>query len=316
MKKVCTLLAAMFLIAAGSFAQTAVSGPGPILLPPPATGGDMMFFQKGAAGPGMVTPGSYNYFFTTNVGEREAVKGAPYSATAVMESTQVLADGNRIVNKSSTFQARDSEGRTRREMPKALGPLPADLPPMVMISDPISKTDYMLNPREKTADVIKRVNGKGVFIQRSGRSGPEQAIGEEAGQIKVKQSPDLGPAPFAFHVSTGGGEIMKPAEFGGDAKHEDLGAQVIDGVSCTGTRETRTIAAGAIGNEQPIEITSETWTSPELKTLVLSKHNDPRFGQTVYQLTDIKRSEPDPALFQVPSDYKIIGQDTVASPKE
>ncbi|HZR27682.1 MAG TPA: hypothetical protein VFA71_02795 [Terriglobales bacterium] len=313
MKKIFMLLSAAFLMATGALAQELAP---PFPPQPGFAAGNMMFFQKGPGGSGIVTANTYNYVYTTNVGEREAVKGAPYSATAVMESTQVLADGNRIVNKSSTFQARDSEGRTRREMPKGLGPLPADLPPMVMISDPVSKTDYMLNPREKTADVIKRVNGKGVFIQRSGRLGPEQAMGGETGQIKVKQNPDLGPAPFAFHVSTGGGEIMRPVEFGGDAKHESLGTQVIDGISCTGTRETRTIAAGAIGNEQPIEITFETWTSPELKTVVLSKHNDPRFGQTVYQLTDIRRNEPDQSLFQVPSDYRILSQDTVASPKE
>ena len=334
MKRICMLLAAAFLMAASAFAQVPVQTlDSPLPLPPSGAGGDMMFFQKGAAGPGMITPGPYNYVYTTNVGDREAVKGAPYSATAVMESTQVLADGNRIVNKSSIFQARDSEGRTRREMPKSLGPLPADLPAMVMISDPVSKTDYMLNPKEKTADVIKRVNGKIVFksetVQKAGTEAGDKVkitapiISERVVEINTNQAgtpantslPLSPPAQgFAFHVNTGGGEITKPVEFGGDAKHEDLGTQVIDGVSCTGTRETRTIAAGAIGNEQPIEITSETWTSPELKTLVLSKHNDPRFGETVYQLTDIKRSEPDASLFQVPSDYRILSQDTVATP--
>src|SRR5438552_1575963 len=39
------------------------------------------------------------------------VKGAPYSAEAVNETIQVLADGNRIVQRSSAMQYRDSEGR-------------------------------------------------------------------------------------------------------------------------------------------------------------------------------------------------------------
>ncbi len=52
------------------------------------------------------------------------VKGAPYSAQAVTESTQVLSDGNRIVNKSVASVYRDSEGRTRREQTiKAIGPI-------------------------------------------------------------------------------------------------------------------------------------------------------------------------------------------------
>jgi hypothetical protein len=237
------------------------------------------------------------------------VKGAPYSATEVTESTQVLADGNRIVNKSSTFLARDGEGRTRREMPKGLGPLPVDMPRMVMISDPVSKTDYMLNPKEKTADVIKRVEGKGVFVYQTGKEQRERQEIEQ--KIKIKTNAE---SAGAFHVETGG--EVKHVEFGSEVKHEDLGPQVIQGISCTGTREIRTIPAGAIGNEQPIEITSETWMSPELKTVMLSKHSDPRFGETVYQLTDLKRDEPNQALFQVPSDYRIVGQDVVASPKE
>ena len=117
-------------------------------------------------------------------------------------------------------------------------------------------------------------------------------------------------------VNTGGGTepitvttLRKESE--GELKHEDLGTQVIQGLSCKGIRVTRTIAAGAIGNEQPIQIVDEIWRSPELSTIVLSKHSDPRTGETTYQLTDVKRDEPDPSLFQVPADYKVINKDTV-----
>jgi len=91
-----------------------------------------------------------------------------------------------------------------------------------------------------------------------------------------------------------------------DVKHEDLGTQVIEGVSCQGRREIVTIPAGAIGNDRPLQISSENWYSPELHTLVLRKHSDPRFGETVYRLTEVKLGEPDSSLFQVPSDYKTI----------
>jgi len=90
-----------------------------------------------------------------------------------------------------------------------------------------------------------------------------------------------------------------------NGKEESLGKQTIEGIEAEGVRTTMTIPAGEIGNERPIEIISERWYSPELQTLVMTKHSDPRFGETVYHLTNISRSEPDASLFQVPADYKI-----------
>jgi hypothetical protein len=91
----------------------------------------------------------------------------------------------------------------------------------------------------------------------------------------------------------------------GQAKTESLGKQTIEGVTAAGTRTTRTIPAGEIGNERPLEITSEVWTSPDLQILVLSKRTDPRIGETVYRLTNIQRGDPDPSLFRVPSGFTM-----------
>jgi hypothetical protein len=60
-----------------------------------------------------------------------------------------------------------------------------------------------------------------------------------------------------------------------------------------------------MGNEQPMQIVSEMWYSPDLQTTVLSKHSDPRDGETVFRLVDISRSEPPASLFQPPSDYQV-----------
>ncbi|MGH9769695.1 MAG: energy transducer TonB [Blastocatellia bacterium] len=87
---------------------------------------------------------------------------------------------------------------------------------------------------------------------------------------------------------------------------EPLGKLGIEGVECEGTRAVTTMPAGAIGNERPIETVNETWYSPELKMMILSKRSDPRFGESTYRVTNINRSEPDAALFQVPSGYTII----------
>jgi hypothetical protein len=86
---------------------------------------------------------------------------------------------------------------------------------------------------------------------------------------------------------------------------ESLGKQVIEGVECEGMRTTTTIPAGKVGNDLPLDIVSEEWYSPALQVLVLTRHNDPRSGETTYRLTNINRSEPDRALFEVPADYKI-----------
>ena len=86
---------------------------------------------------------------------------------------------------------------------------------------------------------------------------------------------------------------------------EALGKQSVEGIEAEGTRTTVTIPAGALGNERPILIVSERWYSAELQTVVMTKHSDPRFGETTYRLTNISRSEPDHSLFEVPSDFNI-----------
>jgi hypothetical protein len=73
-----------------------------------------------------------------------------------------------------------------------------------------------------------------------------------------------------------------------------------------GVRTTHTIPAGQIGNEQPIAIVNEVWTSPELKAVVYSKRSDPRIGEQTFRLTNIVRAEPNPSLFTVPADFRIV----------
>jgi len=86
----------------------------------------------------------------------------------------------------------------------------------------------------------------------------------------------------------------------------DLGAQVVEGVLANGTRTTLTIPAGQIGNDRPITIVTEVWTSPDLKTIVYSRRSDPRTGEQTFRLTNIQRTEPDAALFTVPPDFTFI----------
>lgn len=95
--------------------------------------------------------------------------------------------------------------------------------------------------------------------------------------------------------------IVKPA-----TKTESLGKQMVEGVECEGERAVTTMPAGTIGNDRPIETVNETWYSPELRIMILSKRSDPRFGESTYSVTNITRSEPYAELFQFPSDYKLV----------
>jgi hypothetical protein len=97
-------------------------------------------------------------------------------------------------------------------------------------------------------------------------------------------------------------EYGRPAELHAT---ETLAGRIIEGVRADGTRTTTTIAAGAIGNDLPIVITSEEWKSPDLQVLVLTQHSDPRSGESTYRLVNIVRAEPDASLFQVPPDYTL-----------
>jgi hypothetical protein len=90
-----------------------------------------------------------------------------------------------------------------------------------------------------------------------------------------------------------------------DVKTEQLGRENREGVIAEGSRTTFTIPAGKIGNERPLDIVDERWYSPELETVISTRHVDPRNGETTYRLTNISRSEPSSTLFEVPADFKI-----------
>lgn len=264
--------------------------------------------------PPLQRPGDDTFFYVTSEMsfDGKLVKGAPYSAQAVTEMTQTLSDGNRIVSKSTVSIYRDGEGRTRREQTlRAIGPFAtaSEPPQTIFISDPVAGTTYMLDARTHIARKMP------AFRWNYTLAAPAAGVRTPA--------PSEGPAPPALPppsenkaegsmVMTAlppAGEVGAAFEYRGNefrkAKPESLGKQIVEGVETEGTRETVTIPAGEIGNELPIEIVSERWYSRELQTIVMTKHSDPRFGETIYRLTNIDRSEPAKSLFEVPADYTI-----------
>ena len=90
--------------------------------------------------------------------------------------------------------------------------------------------------------------------------------------------------------------------------NEKLGTQTIEGVLAEGTRHTTTWPVGSQGNDRPISIVSETWTSPDLKVMVMNKSNDPRSGEHVQKLTNVSLGEPSASLFQPPPEYSVVDE--------
>ena len=245
--------------------------------------------------------------------ETRTIANAPYSAEAVTESTQVLADGNRIARKTTTRIYRDGEGRTRREQVSDNGMVES-----VSIVDPVGRMSVVLQPdtrtayRERALLTMPTVEGSSVVagsvMLRSPGGDPDAEARQVRVKVKLEEEAKMKaaamppPPPPAPGPEVRVGFERMPA---GQTVREDLGRQNVEGVAATGSRSTTTIPAGAIGNLQPLKIVSEQWFSADLQVLVMTKHSDPRTGETTYRLQSIVRAEPDRSLFAVPPDYTL-----------
>ena len=199
----------------------------------------------------------------------KVVTGAPYSADVSFSRTETLSDGNTIQQSATGKRARDAQGRTYSMETFTGGPLGQTEPTTrISIIDPVAGYAYELNPTAKTA------TRRSIHQPREGAA-------------------FKGPRP----------DTNRPAP--PDLVKTDLGAQTVAGLNATGTKSTRTIPAGAMGNALPIVSTTETWYSSDLQTVISSTHDDPRAGHTTYTLTNIQRAAPDASLFQVPSGYTV-----------
>src|SRR5262245_7316473 len=250
-----------------------------------------------------------------------------------------------VRNSSSKIYRDSAGRTRREQAMKLVGPwaVSGDAPVMITINDPISGVHYNLNSSAKTAhkmslprmlsheDAAKaraelKANMKDKLKLKAADGAESGAVatsvvtevvtggGANAAGLPVARSGErvvVGSATNTLTIAAGtAGVISAPDNvfaWTGDAEvnRESLGTQTIEGVAAEGTRVTFTIPAGKIGNERPIVTVNERWYSPELQTVVLSKNSDPRMGETTYRLTNIVRSEPDPSLFQVPSDYTV-----------
>ena len=232
--------------------------------PPPMAAGAVMIQGPGPGGPGML----FHQEFGEGL-ENKVVTGVPMSGDLVVTRDNTLADGTHIHNQTQTKIYRDADGRVRREIGFELN-TPATgsaKRSMIVITDPVAGKRYMLNPQNKTAHVMP------LHPFKHGQGPP----------------PDGEAGPKLDNASV---------------NREQLGTKTINGIQAEGTRVTRTIAVGAIGNDKPIEVVTERWMSSDLQLALTTIHTDPMMGTMTTALTNISRAVPDSSLFQVPSDYK------------
>ena len=235
--------------------------------PPPPPGGPGMITMQ-VQGPHM---GGGAFFFHEEVGLGDkVVTGAPMTATITVTHDSTLQDGNTIHTEEQSTEYRDSQGRVRREVPfKLVTPSTGAVEgTMVIIMDPVAGKRYVLNPQKKT----------------------------------VREMPLHPPKPPKDNAN---GEPTVGPPGMGDVSTEQLGMKTILGLQAQGTRVTRTIPAGQIGNAKPISVVTERWVSTDLQIPLSTLHRDPMMGTMTSTVTSVSRGEPDGSLFQVPSDYKV-----------
>ena len=257
----------------------------------------------------------------TLIARMQPVRNAPYSAHAIRERQQALADGNQINDRRRpTAYYRDSAGRTRQEIVNDQGELQT-----VTINDPVANLTWILKPRERVAIRIdrnrpaKQMRNNGtmqpverrntpdgmdeVIVRRVERINPEahQRTQEDVRIQVPKASADNGLgmrlAPLA--------NAIDDAKWSAKTVTKDLGTRDFGGIRAEGKLRSYEIPAGAIGNRNPIVVSDETWTAPDLQVTVYTKHSDPRSGDVVFRLENVKREEPAAALFTVPADYTM-----------
>lgn len=144
----------------------------------------------------------------------------------------------------------------------------------------------------ETKDGVRRETVRVQVVNAGGEGTPADFSWNLAPLPPVPPVPPVPPSP------PGG-----PAAAKSKAATSSLGQKEFDGVRAEGTLTQQVIPAGEIGNRNPITVTTETWYSPELQVTVYSRHNDPRRGETIYRLANIRRAEPAADLFKVPEEY-------------
>lgn len=201
-----------------------------------------------------------------------AVPNAPFTATTEVVTHMRMPDGTDHIRTTFSRIARTSSGRIYNERRLLVPSTYAGTPPLLSayIYDPNSRLGISLTPHLHLA---REYIVQHPPVNNSGHNG-------------AKINPNPGPGKT----------------------EETIGTQNFQGMNLQGIRKTEVVPANVSGTGQPITVTDEFWFSAELDLDFIIKHNDPRTGEQLITVTHLVRTEPDPILMAVPSDYKVVDE--------
>jgi hypothetical protein len=206
------------------------------------------------------------------ISQNSGAAAAPYSATLWTTTTDANSDGSLSTRTWRVDFARTSSGMVMRKAYRPSTGSSHDLttaPTLIVIHDPVHNRTTSLHPDSHSAVISPMLTP------------PHPTMGNSA----------------AFN-STFPAVPVSP-------KTVSLGSGIINGLGVTGSSRTYSAPApaGMIGVD--VLVTEQIWFSSDLHILVKSEMHDTLNRSRVEMLDGIQRSEPDPSLFTVPSDYLI-----------
>lgn len=198
-----------------------------------------------------------------------SVPDIPFMAVSEVEITNIKPDGASVSFKTTRAIARDSKGRIYKEARRFEPATESATPPIILIDiyEPQTKTYIFIYPQYRTF-------WKGTL-----------------------ERPPIGLADEYFY----GWPTRDGIPAYRLAKEEDLGTQTIDGMPVRGVGEKQEVVDES---GKKMVTTGEYWYSDDLHMNLVAKLNEPGKVSLTVRVTQVTRSEPDAAIFEMPSDYK------------
>jgi hypothetical protein len=193
---------------------------------------------------------------------------APFSAFVNTEWTKYFADGSTQILRNHRLIARDRQGRIFQER-RTFVPDGGRGESQIMrteLAEPATHTIAYCAPR--------------VWIC----------------ELRFYNAPASLALPPAGALSNGTASLVR----------DNLGTRTLEGLELIGTRETQTVAAAVTGANRPLVVVKEFWYSSRLGINVLTDRTDPRSGQAIFTVSDIRLSEPASSLFALPVNFRIV----------
>ena len=220
------------------------------------------------------------------------VTGEPYQAEKLTRSTQTLSDGTVITHETRGLIARDAAGRVREDL-------------YIVHSGQVNGKE--VDKSLQSATVGDPVAHRMLFWTGTGGKIAMEMPLPSLPAILTAPPPPPPPRPMGTEdtppraISLG----SRSAASKDTVRTESLGRQSLAGVMVDGTRVTTTIPLGEVGNDRPIEVVHEEWSSPQLGIVVKTVDTDPRTGEQTMELNALEQVEPSETLFQAPAGYTV-----------